>query len=211
MTMRLRVTYTKSAGLRYTSNLDLHKIWERSLRRARLPLAYSQGFHPQPRLTQACPLPLGLTSTAEIIDIWLEAEMEHSAFLTALQPALPPGLCIQTVDDVELFAPSLPAQVIAAGYIATLLDAYDRFALAEQVQQLLDAGQIMREWRGKQVDLRPLIEEMNLMQPDDQGRLRLWLRLAAREGATGRVDQVMNALGLDPFDVRVERVRLYFK
>ena len=57
---RLRITYSKTAALRYTSNLDMHKIWERALRRARLPLAYSQGFHPQPRLTQACPLPLGL-------------------------------------------------------------------------------------------------------------------------------------------------------
>jgi len=49
---RLRISYAKSEGLRYTSNLDVHKIWERLLRRARLPLAYSQGFHRSPGSTR---------------------------------------------------------------------------------------------------------------------------------------------------------------
>ena len=63
---RIRVYYSKTAPMRYTGNLDVHKVWEHTLRRARLPLAYSQGFHPQPRINQACPLPLGMTSRAEI-------------------------------------------------------------------------------------------------------------------------------------------------
>jgi hypothetical protein len=56
---RIRIQYAKTEPLRYTGNLDMHRIWERTLRRARLTIAYSQGFHPQPRLNQACPLPLG--------------------------------------------------------------------------------------------------------------------------------------------------------
>ncbi len=67
--MRLRIDYAKTTAMRYTSNLDVHKSWERTLRRARLPLAYSQGFHPQPRIHQASPLPLGLISQAEVIDV----------------------------------------------------------------------------------------------------------------------------------------------
>lgn len=209
--VRLRITYSKTAGLRYTSNLDLHKIWERSLRRAKLPLAYSQGFHPQPRLTQACPLPLGMTSLSEIIDIWLETEIERSSFMTSIKPALPPGLELHSVETIDLSAPSLPTQVVSADYIVTLLDPEDPDELHQRVAQLQESDQVMREWRGKQIDLRPLIEEIKILSPDDQGRLRLNLRLAAREGATGRAEQVLGALGYDPFDARVERVKLHFK
>ncbi len=208
---RIRITYSKTAGLRYTSNLDLHKIWERSLRRARLPLAYSQGFHPQPKLTQACPLPLGMTSRAEVIEVWLETEIEHAAFIASIQPALPPGLELQSIETIDLTAPSLPAQVVSAEYVVTLLDPEDAGQLRQRVTQLLEAVEIRREIRGKQVDMRPLIEGIEILTPDEQGRLRLTMRLAAREGATGRAEQVMAALGYDPFDARVERVKLYFK
>jgi radical SAM-linked protein len=205
---RVRFTYTKTAALRYTSNLDIHRIWERSLRRARLPLAYSQGFHPQPKLNQACPLPLGLTSHAEMIDVWLETEIAPADLMTALPPALPPGLELQGVEPIDLHAPSLPAQVTSAEYIATLLDPVDESELAERVAALLAAAEVRREYRGKAYDLRPLVEALALLPPDAQGRARLGLRLATREGATGRTDEVCSALGYDPFDVRVDRVQL---
>ena len=51
--MRVRITFAKQGALRYIGNLDLHKIWERSIRRAKLPLAYSQGYHPQPKINLA--------------------------------------------------------------------------------------------------------------------------------------------------------------
>src|SRR3990172_977319 len=70
--IRCRMTYQKTEALRYTGNLDLQKIWERFLRRADLPVAYSQGFHPQPRIQQAAPLPLGFLSRAELADIYLD-------------------------------------------------------------------------------------------------------------------------------------------
>ena len=55
--MRIRITFSKQGALRYTGNLDLHKIWERTARRADLALAYSQGFHPQPKMQLAAALP----------------------------------------------------------------------------------------------------------------------------------------------------------
>jgi len=207
---RLRVTYSKTAALRYTSNLDIHKIWERALRRARLPLAYSQGFHPQPRLNQACPLPLGLTSLGEKIDVWLETDIPVDEVSAALKPALPPGLELQSILPVDLHEPSLPTQVISADYIATLLDPVDPAELAVRVADLLSAAEIRREWRGKVVDVRPLVEHLETLPADDQGRARLSMCLSAREGATGRSDLVLTAMGYDPYDVRVERVKLNF-
>ena len=207
---RLRITYSKTAAMRYTSNLDIHKIWERSLRRARLPLAYSQGFHPQPRLTQACPLPLGLTSQTEMIDVWLDSDPPVEEVAAALGPALPPGLELRSIQPVDPREPALPTQVSSADYIATLLDPVDAGLLARQVQELLAAPELWREWRDKRVNLRPLIENLELLPPDGQGRVRLAMRLAAREGATGRSEQVLAALGYDPYDVRVERIQLNF-
>jgi radical SAM-linked protein len=205
---RLRITYTKLAALRYTSNLDVHKIWERSLRRAGLPLAYSQGFHPQPKLNQACPLPLGLSSHAEMIDIWLETEIAPDEVHTILSPALPPGLELQSILPIDLTAPSLPQQVTSSDYIAVLLDPVDTEDLKQRVAALVAAEELPRERRGKPYNLRPLVEQIELLPPDEKGRSQLAMRLSSREGATGRVEEVMLALGYDPFDVRVDRVKL---
>jgi radical SAM-linked protein len=206
--VRLRITYTKLAALRYTSNLDVHKIWERSLRRAGLPLAYSQGFHPQPKLNQACPLPLGLTSHAEMIDIWLETDIAPEEVLNILRPSLPPGLELQSIVPIELLAPSLPQQVTSSDYIAVLLDPVDASDLQKRVDAMVSAEELLRERRGKPYNLRPLVEHIELLPPDEQGRARLAMRLSSREGATGRVEEVMLALGYDPYDVRVDRVKL---
>jgi radical SAM-linked protein len=70
--MRLRITFAKTEAMRFTGHLDLHRTWERCFRRARLPLAYTQGFNPHPRLNLAAALPLGFTSQGEMIDAWLE-------------------------------------------------------------------------------------------------------------------------------------------
>jgi radical SAM-linked protein len=70
--MRLRITFAKTEAMRFTSHLDLHKTWERTFRRARLPLAYSQGFNPHPHINLASALPLGFTGDQEVIDVWLE-------------------------------------------------------------------------------------------------------------------------------------------
>lgn len=210
MASRYRVHYSKTAALRYTGNLDIHKIWERSLRRACLPLAYSQGFHPQPRLTQACPLPLGVLSRAEVIDIWLEAELEPVEMIASLRPALPPGLDVHMIEPVDLRQPSLPTQVASVEYVVTLLGSEVPASLEDRVSRFLAQIKVMRVLRGKSYDLRPLVEELDVLPPDSTGRARLWMRLKAREGATGRADEVLSALGCDPYDARTERTRLIF-
>ncbi len=72
--MRLRITFSKSGSLRYTGHLDLHSIWERTVRRAGLPLSYTHGFHPGPKIQLASALPLGFIGCAEIVDLWLDEE-----------------------------------------------------------------------------------------------------------------------------------------
>src|SRR5512146_1378298 len=109
--MRLRITFAKTEAMRYTGHLDLHRTWERTFRRAQLPLAYSQGFHPQPRINLASALPLGFTSDSEVADIWLEKDMPLDQIRELLQAALPPGISILQIEEVDSQAPALQTQI----------------------------------------------------------------------------------------------------
>src|SRR3989337_936583 len=108
--IRCRMTYQKTEALRYTGNLDLQKIWERFLRRADLPVAYSQGFHPQPRIQQAAPLPLGFLSRAP------------SDVVAALDAMPYPGIEVRNVELVDISQPSLATRVLSSEYLAEFFD-----------------------------------------------------------------------------------------
>lgn len=207
---RIRLSYAKTEALRYTSNLDMQTIWERTLRRAALPLAYSQGFHPQPRLQQACPLPLGMLSDQEVLDFWLDPDLSLESIESALQSALPPGIQLETIQQVDLRSPAMQTQVTASDFDVLFLDPVDSVQISESIETLLHSEQLLRQRRGKTYDLRPLILELHLNPPNAKGEVWLFMRLSAREAATGRPDEVLAALGIDPFATRVIRRKLHF-
>ena len=72
---RCRIRFAKTEAMRYIGHLDLHRAWERLARRARLPLAYTAGYHPHPRIQIGSALPLGVTGDNELVDLWLDREM----------------------------------------------------------------------------------------------------------------------------------------
>ena len=158
---RLRIQYAKTEPLRYTGNLDIHKAWERTLRRSHLPMAYSQGFHPQPRLCRPVPLPLGVISLAEVIDIWLDEDIPLDIIEPALAGAVPPGIEMIHLILANLQEPALPTQVIASDYQAILLETISTVELDARINVLLETSQILRSRRGKNYDLRPLVEQFS--------------------------------------------------
>ena len=210
--MRVRITFTKQGALRYTGHLDLHKILERSIRRAELPLAYSQGYHPQPRLHLAAALPLGFASRAEVMDIWLNDDVDD--VLSPLQANVPPGLTILQAAQVDEREPSLQTQVIAAEYQVEITEAGFATGLNEKIAAVMASESIPRERRGKNYDLRPLIEELTPLSLPGRGAggegQGLFMRLTAREGATGRPEEVLDELGIPIEASRVERTALIF-
>ncbi|MDW8327986.1 MAG: TIGR03936 family radical SAM-associated protein [Anaerolineales bacterium] len=201
---RLRLTFAKTEAMRFTGHLDLHTAWERTFRRARLPLAYSQGYHPQPRLQLAAALPLGFTSECEIADVWLETPQEPEAVRAALEAALPPGLKLLSITEVPPAEPALQTQVRSAEYLVTLDTDWTAEELDARLAALLAQPSIPRVRRGKAYDLRPLIESAE--RAGDARTLRL--QLAAREGATGRPEEVVEALGIGTVGARFHRTRL---
>jgi radical SAM-linked protein len=206
--MRIRLTFSKNGAMRYVGHLDLFRSWERTFRRSGLPLAYSQGFHPQPKINLACALPLGFTSQCEILDAWLERDFPLAHVLEALSPALPPGLEVKHVEMIAGPAPALQTQVTSAIYLITLLD--DVPDLEERLHRIISAEQIPRIRRHKSYDLRSLIEQLDLLPPDDFGRRRVRVQLAARESATGRPEELLDELGIKFASTLVQREKLIF-
>jgi radical SAM-linked protein len=203
--MRIRITFAKLGALRYTSHLDLHKLWERAARRAELPLAYSQGFHPQPKMNIAAALPLGFSSRCEVLDMRLEHEIQLDGLIEKLQGTLPTGIQVTAVESVDERAPALQTQVVSAEYEVSLAEAGFGSEVKRKIESVLESESIIRTRRGKEYDLRPLIEALNLLDG------KILMKLAAREGATGRPEEVLDMLGIAFEDTRIERTRLNFQ
>jgi radical SAM-linked protein len=204
--MRIRITFIKQGALRYTGHLDLHKLWERAARRAELPLAYSQGFHPQPKMNMAAALPLGFSSRCEVMDMKLERDISLDDLPTRLNGTLPSGLQVVQVEQVDEHAPALQTQVASSEYEVTLTESIDRRELERKIDSVIESKTLPRERRGKMYDLRPLVEELKLLSDD-----KIFMRLAAREGATGRPEEVLDVLGIAFEGTRIERTRLIFQ
>jgi radical SAM-linked protein len=205
---RLRITFAKTAAMQYTGHLDLHKTWERTFRRACLPLAYSEGFSPHPKIQLGSALPLGFTSDCELVDVWLEAPQDLAAARAALEQAAPPGIHVSDLREIAERTPALQMQITAAEFRVTLPPTVDVTALDERVAALLAAPEICRTRRQKDYDLRPLIETLAHTATDERGHT-LVMRLTAREGATGRPEEVVEALGWPAASAAYHRQQLF--
>lgn len=202
---RIRLTYSKGDELRYTGNLDMQKVWERIFRRANLKLAYSQGFHPQPRIHQALPLPLTFTSINDLLDFWLDSDESLLQVQQKIEPVLQPGISIQEYGSIPLNDKPLQTQIAAANY--TIKMEYDAFIpdLPERINLLLHREKCMRERRGKVYDLKPLILSIETI-PFEQAEFKM--TLAALPSATGRPEEVLDEMGIQLSDVSIVRTGL---
>jgi radical SAM-linked protein len=207
--MRLRITFAKTADMRYTGHLDVYRAWERLIRRAGLPLAYTQGFSPHPRINLASALPLGFTSQAEVVDLWLCENIPPEQVAVRLRAASPPGLLVQQVEAIDEKAPTLQTILEASEFVITLLEQVE--GLEGRVSAILQAAELPRERRGKAYNLRQLILGLEILEEDEEGHQRLLTRLAAGEGATGRPEELLSAMGIDPLAARVQRARLILR
>lgn len=205
---RLRVTFARGDLLRYITHLDLMRAWERALKRAGLPVTYSEGFSPHPQIALAMPLPVGATAEGELMDVFLAQPMEPAEFARRLAAQTPPGLSVSAVDDVPVAWPSLQSLVQAWRWRVRLPEGAGAAALREGVAQLLARpsipSEVKREKETKAYDLRPLI--LDLRVEADAGQVALVMTTRAEAG--GRPEQVAAALGIEPRTVRIHRLGL---
>ncbi len=204
--MRVRITFSKTGALRYIGHLDLNTIWERATWRAGLPLAYTHGFHPQPKMTFASALPLGFSSRCEVMDLHLNKDVDLTSLSTKLQNVMPSGIGIINVQTVDEHEPPLQTQIISVEYEVTLTEAANALDLKHKINEVMASQSLPRERRGKSYDLRPLIQKLELTSKN-----KIFMQLAAREGATGRPEEVLDILGILIEHAQVERTNLIFR
>lgn len=210
---RMRVTFATDDTVKYVGHLDMHRAWERAIRRARLPLAYTQGFNPQPRLQFAAALPVGFTGQAEVADVFLNEEFAPAEFIARLGAALPPGIRPLTAEPVARDLPSLQSQVNGAAYRVEVETDDDAGVFTERLVEFLARPEAWRERRkGKDIaryDLRPLIQDLRYTGAAAQGHC-FEVTMRAEPGATGRPDELLAELGFETAPRRIVRVKLLF-
>jgi radical SAM-linked protein len=205
---RLYITFGKFDALVYTSNLDVAKLWERVLRRANLPILYSAGFNPRPRIALATALPLGFSSECEILDVSLREPIALEGMIERLTSASPPGLRIYNIVEVPVRSPALQTLVRSSEYRIRLDDNVDPDAVKARIETLIDSASLdqQRERKGKAItiNVRPLIHSIYM-----EGTKDLIAHLVVGDAGNMRPDELMEAMGLQDSYLSIHRVRLH--
>jgi radical SAM-linked protein len=208
---RLRMVFSKGGEIKYISHLDLLRAWERALRRAELPLAYSRGFNPRPKLSFAAALAVGFTGRMEMLDVFLEQHLGLRQCASRVQAQLPIGLRLQSISEVATELPSLPSLVTAAEYEVLVWSEQGLDDTNARLQGLLAVESIPRRRERpdgvRAYDLRPLIDGLWLASAH-AGTAVVGMRLRAGSKGTGRPDEVMNALSMAEAVRSIERTRI---
>lgn len=211
---RLRITFSKTGPTRFIGHLDVARTWERALNRAKLPVTYSQGFNRRPKIQFATATPLGTTSSCELLDVWFDERLDPAEAHEKMMSRMAPGIAIISVEEVPLSGAALQMLTRETTYEATIaadLISYEK--LSVRVQEMLAADSLPRERyvkrKRKQYDLRPLILDLTTKpSPTEEEASQLIMKLVLEPSKTGRPDEVLAEIGVDPLDVRVHRTEM---
>ena len=211
---RLRVRFKRGEEIKFISHLDLIRLWQRALHRARLPLTYSKGFSPHPRISLAVPLAIGVTSEAELADIFLDRPVSPHFFSAALSQQLPPGIEIVQVYPIPPHQPSLQSQASFAEYAVTIATDKEAKEIEANITSLLFAEHLpwqhQRDTGTRSYDLRALISDLWLIEQCPP-YCRIGMRLRCDSSGSGRPEQVTLALGFSEQPQSIHRTRLILK
>ncbi len=209
--LRLRSSFGRGNEIKFLSHLDLMRLWERALRRADLPLAYSEGFRPHPRISLAAPLSVGITSSAELMDIFLYTWIAPNIFIQQISAQLPQSLKVYEVWSIGLTAPSLQSQVRFAEYEVKVEIQKTTNELEASINSLLSSEEIpwhhYRDTGVRYYNLRSLVDYIWLIDFNEP-IYTLGMRLQCSPKGSGRPEQVIKALGFSLRPQSIHRTRL---
>lgn len=140
---KLRIKFAKRGRMRFASHRDFSRAFERALRRAKLPMAYSEGFNPHPKISYAGAAPTGTSSAAEFLEISLTEPVDLNIVKTELNAALPEGFDIETVEDAAGLAPLL--ELLQASHWQIELPGVDLATAQNAVANFLATEEILVE------------------------------------------------------------------
>lgn len=194
---RVRIEFSKGEQVRFLSHLDLMKTFERAIRRAEIPIAFSEGFNPHPKFNFASALAVGVTSDNEYMDIDLKHEVDLKDLLGRFAAAFPPGIEIKQGRFVSEKSPALMAVVNQADYnvVAGTEEQIDQDILENMVTNFMKASEVVVTKRTKkgprQKNIRPGILEFKGKAAGERAEFFISVRLA-NEGNV-RPEEVVGA------------------
>ena len=195
--LRLRVWFGKLGDIALVSHLDLVRLFDRAVRRAGLPVAYTGGFHPSPRISIAQALSLGATSQGEIVDFELTEFVEPEIFQAQLVQKLPVEIPIYRAAAVDLKAPAATQLLYGAEYLLTVT-ALERMVQWQELVETVVARdaiwweQTTKSGNTQMVNLRDRLFELELMIGEGVEPPRLRER---REDGEGDISVVLRYVG----------------
>jgi len=195
---KMRSKFYKKEDMVFISHLDLLRVFERAMRRAKIPIAYTQGFNPHPIMAFATALGLGISSDAEYIDITLYESVDENVFMDRVNKVLPEGLKLVKSKDVSIKEDSLMSIVKSSSYLVRFIlnEKMDKNIFEEKLKEFenLDTIIIKKEkrkrkgnrWINKvqEIDIKESIHSIELAQIED---MEVMLRMKLTAGEVGNI------------------------
>ncbi|MBN2899444.1 MAG: DUF2344 domain-containing protein [Clostridia bacterium] len=216
----LRLKYRKVGYMKFLSHLDMVRLMERSFRRAQMPLEFSQGFNPRPKINFAAPLSVGVTSDAEVMEVVLTKKVDIAALLEHQREAFPAGIELVAgtfVDQVGQSSPKLMGSVSSCQYLISVInkDTYSKEVVETWLNDFMKQDAIMIEKVNKkkkvvQKDIKPAIRSFALVSVELEGHMVLSAHLDAGSESNLRAEDLMHALdGFPGVEMDLETLRLH--
>jgi len=209
--LRLRIRFRRGEELKFISHLDIIRLWVRALRRARIPIEYSEGFSPHPRISLAVPLSVGVTAENELMDIFISKAVSPHWFTDTVNGQLPDGLRVLEASPIGINVPSLQSQVRFAQYQVEVTTDKTEEGIKTNIDNLLALESLPwhheRDTGRRSYDIRNLIDDIWLVESQPSSRI-LGMRLRCDETGSGRPEQVALALGFAEYPKAIQRTKL---
>jgi radical SAM-linked protein len=205
MKKKIRLKFKKVGAMRFLSHLELVHLFYRASKRVDLPLCFSEGFHPMPKIIFATALPVGMESLTEIVDMECEGKITAPEVMERLNQALPPGVEITEAEEVPLFF-HLSSLSHPSVYWIPLDHLLSKEEAVPKIKKALDKKEFIvhqeRDGKKRSVDIRPLIEQMEVREKKERsGGEPPWgveLVLRRAMGRTAKPIEIVGAvLGLE--------------
>jgi len=208
---RLRVRFCRGEELKFISHLDIIRLWVRALRRARIPLEYTEGFSPHPRISLAVPLSVGVTADNELLDISITKVVSPHWFVDTVNRQLPEGMKVLEATPISPNVPSLQSQVRFTQYQVEVKTGKNEEEIKTDIDRLLALESLPwhheRDTGRKSYDLRNLIDDIWLVEMKPASSV-MGMILRCDESGSGRPEQVALALGITDYPLSIKRTKL---
>ncbi len=213
--MRVRLKFTKQGPVKYVGHLDTMRLFQRAIKVAGIPVAYSQGFSPHSLVYFALPLGVGVSSTGEYMEIVTAEEINPEVVAARLNEVLVEGISILDAWQVEDKGDSLMSLVVAADYdIRLILEENDSLSVGLLKERLSDSSELIVMKKGKKgikpVDIKPLILSCDIVEHEDG--IHIQSKVLAGSSQNLNPELLVNALIEDDvksYEIQVTRNEMY--